>query len=132
MDYDKSETDDNPPVPDYLEARKFLFANEAYQRLQERIQVASTLTSRKGEIVQVIRDTILGVLTTHNPRPGQKKTAPVLQSIEIMISWDPIDFLTTQYGYSDSTAFKEVIVLIGDTIDAQATTCGLYATQLWP
>jgi hypothetical protein len=133
---DKMDENDEPPIPSYHEARKFLFRTEAYQHLQSRIQTVSLLTSRKGQIVQDIRSAVLGKLATQhssaNPWNGPKKDVNGLQPLELEISWDPMGFLATQYGYNDETAFKDIIAITSSAIDAQATTCGLYVAQVWP
>ncbi|KAH7413544.1 hypothetical protein BKA64DRAFT_567650 [Cadophora sp. MPI-SDFR-AT-0126] len=127
-----SDTEDDSPVPDYAEARKFLFEHEAYQNLQARIQAASLLTSREGETIEVIRDTIMKTLVGKHPRLDQTKPNKGLPSLELVLLWNPIDFLIAQYGYVDSTEFKDIITLTGSAIDAQAATCGQYVAQVWP
>ncbi|KAE8442926.1 hypothetical protein EG329_002530 [Mollisiaceae sp. DMI_Dod_QoI] len=121
---DDSDTDDDQPIPDYAEARNFLFGSEAYQGLRRRIRAASMLTSRRGQIVEVIWDAVMKTLIENYSHIGQKGPLPSFQSVELVISWDLFDFLTTQYGDRDFAEFKDILVLSGSSIDAQATTCG--------
>ena len=50
----------------------------------------------------------------------------------ILVDWNPIDFLNSQYEDVDHRQIASVVTLIGTTSKVQATTCEVYVKRTWP
>lgn len=50
----------------------------------------------------------------------------------LVMEWDLLGFLKSQYPEVDKPDLGSVITLSGTVLHAQATTCSAYAQQTWP
>jgi hypothetical protein len=133
---DESSEEDEPEV-DIIggeDARNFMFASQAYERLIARIQAASggrLLTCPNGQVIEEIRDSILRILL---PEPVVNQAAKqAVVSCSFQVSWQPLKFLKEQYSAGYRQAIADVITLTGSAIsDTQAITCREYVDQVWP
>lgn len=123
--------DDDDQILGLPEARSFLTRSEAFKRLLTRIHTASGLTTRKGQIIQTIRERILSTFTSRNDQLKGDVINPRTYSACFQVEWTPRAFLAHQYQAGEQQ-IEEVITVNGSAIDAQAITCGEYIRQVWP
>ena len=119
-------------IPELAGAKEFLFNSKAYERLCKRIQMASILTpsgSTEAQTMQDIRNCVLDGLENHAYAYLVKRGK---YTADFLVDWDPLAFLTEQYGDTTANLIGQCITLTGSAIDAQALTCGEYCHQVWP
>lgn len=59
----ESEDDIDAKVPELHEARAFLFNGQIYKRLLKKINNAAKLSPRQGQVIQMIRETIISSIS---------------------------------------------------------------------
>jgi hypothetical protein len=121
--------DNYAAIPNLLQAWSFIFGSDAFDRLLKNIRVVSTLTSRQGETIEIIRNKIIETLS-RNTRPRSMVSSQSNFSSFFQVTWNPLAFLE-EYDKDNRPHIRDVITLNGKAIDAQAATCGQYVQQVW-
>ena len=77
----------------------------------------------------ILSDDSMGLIATK-----VRRVIPRYGTIEatLVIGWDPLDFMKTQYPDDGNAKLGSVITLSGWVTCAQATTCSDYAQKTWP
>ena len=66
---------------------------------------------------------------------AHRSTKMPVKHLDLDVAWSPASFLSEQFPPASSPgtpALDSVIVLMGEAVDAYATTCGQYLDTLWP
>ena len=120
--------DDSDSTISYPDALHFLVNSRPFKRLISSIKTSLALTPRDGTLMNNISKRIVEEFSrlSHKPGTTQQYTAT------FKLVWDPMQFLAQTYPEDLNQDLAGVIVIVGDAIDAQATTCENYMRQTWP
>ena len=120
--------DDSESTISYAEALEFLVSSGPWKRLLAVITTSLILTSREGTCISGISKRVLLELS----RLSRKPDSSDCHNAKFQLEWDPVKFLSQCYPGNPNQDLAGVIVIVGDEVDAQATSCENYMCQTWP
>ncbi|RFU26150.1 hypothetical protein B7463_g10188, partial [Scytalidium lignicola] len=125
--YQEEDIDDEEySISQYSEAYKFLIENQAYQWLVERLKSEFHSTTRKGTVLNGLRSQVLKALASSPQLSGYNIN---YNSAKFKLMWNPMEFLKRQFPYTPTPILGDVIVLNGNEVNAQCSTCVLLSDK---
>jgi len=125
--YEKVLPDDSDSTISYPDALNFLVNSGPFKKLISSIKTSMALTPRDGTLMNIISKRIVGELSRLSKKHNTTQDTAIFK-----LAWDPIQFLAQTYPEDLNQDLAGVIVIVGDAIDAQVTTCENYMRQTWP
>jgi len=126
-----SQDDRQGPRLDIDLYRESVVKTPAYDWLLATLRRESATTRAAPDLMEVIRETVLGGLPSHQEM--SRRAPPLLHTIALELSWDPLSFVREQeYTEDPDVALERAITLTGSVDDGQALTAGRYLLQTWP
>ena len=120
--------DNSESIVSYPEAFEFIVSSGPWKRLLAAIKTSLTLTLREGTLISAINKAVLSELS----RLPRKSDPTDHHSVKFILDWNPVEFLRQCYPENPNQDLAGVIVIVGDSVDAQATTSEVYMYQTWP
>ena len=114
-------TEDAETFNEFDFVKETLMSGEGFQRLASELRpnLQETDRCKMGSISQKV----MFAVTSFG-------TQGAIESFTFLIKWKLLHFMRSQYG--GIIPISTVVVLIGSSLHAQATTCGEYVRRTWP
>ncbi|KAJ1324543.1 adenosylhomocysteine nucleosidase [Microdochium nivale] len=114
----------------FTDHSRALDEHQAYEWLISKIDRDISSNSSAPDELSAIHKIIIEALAAQVMSHKYVRYRPVAM---LKVKWDPLQvFKGEEYGDKPHVNFRDVIVLTGDFMDAQAMTCGGYMLSMWP